>query len=481
MTELVKVHLGSGPNILPGWINVDYEPDFNPEVVADLSQAFPFEDQSVDYIHSEGVLCQFNLSTGQHFLNECYRILKPGGVMRLLTPDLQRLLAAYLDDYDRDENKLAELWTREVEIPLQLGTSAEVVNIGVRNLHKFMYDRKTLLKLLISSGFVSKQAAYQESSVSALSGLDVRAPEDATYMYFECKKPLKADNKDLASKPSCPILTYHSPNVYANEYGKNDHLTLENDLKHLQALGKRIIPLATLVDWVLGDVDDSEIENAVCITFDDGCLLDVEELEFPPHGLQVSFLQILNSFRDRNPEACTTGALATSFVIASKNDRRQIDTKSLFGLGWMEDDWWAGEQAEGVIDIQSHGWDHLHNMEEINLEAVVPFERFETVDDFDQCELQVVKANAYIGDLLGGNKPQFFAYPFGSSSAYIRDVYFPENLERTGIRAAFSTSPEHVTRHSNRWDLPRYVCGRDWTSIEQFETILNDALVGSCQ
>jgi len=189
MSEPVKVHLGSGPHLLPGWINVDYEADFKPEVVADLSQRFPFDDNSVDYIHSEGVLCQFDLNDGHHFVSECFRILKPGGYMRLLSPDLRRLLAAYLHDAERGQDQLAQLWQREVEIPLQLATSAEVVNKGVRDLHKFMYDSPTLTQVLENCGFNATEMAYQQSSVAALANLDVRSPENATYMYFECHKP----------------------------------------------------------------------------------------------------------------------------------------------------------------------------------------------------------------------------------------------------------------------------------------------------
>ena len=174
---------------MPGWVNVDYNPDFKPQVVADLSLRFPFDDESVDYIHSEGVLCQFPLVQGRHFLSECFRIMKPGGVMRLLSPDLLCLLEAYLEDARSGENKLAELWRREVEIPLQLGTSAEVINIGIRDLHSFVYDSRTLMKVLESCGFEPEQVAYQQAGPEVLRGLDVRSPENATYMYFECRKP----------------------------------------------------------------------------------------------------------------------------------------------------------------------------------------------------------------------------------------------------------------------------------------------------
>lgn len=275
---------------------------------------------------------------------------------------------------------------------------------------------------------------------------------------------------------TCPVLTYHSPNIFANEYGKNDHISLAADLVHIYALGKRIIPLATLVDWVLGHVGDEAVKDGVCITFDDGCLLEVDDLDFPPHGVQISFLNILRDFLKQNPDRADKNFVATSFVIASEADRRLIDQKSLFGLNWMKDDWWAEVQAEGLIDIQSHGWDHQHAMTSDDPDKPVPFARFESVDDFAQCDQQVLVANQKIAAVLQTNPPEFFAYPFGSSSNYIREEYFPKNGSSIGIRAAFSTEPEHVSRSSERWNLPRYVCGRDWHTAEQFSLLLNKQL-----
>ena len=185
MSDLVKVHLGSGPNLMPGWVNVDYNADFQPQLVADLTEPFPFDSDTVDYIHSEGCLCQFDFATGQHFLRECLRILKPAGVMRLLTPDLTRLLCQYLDS----PRELLELWHREVPIELGIATAGAVVNVGIRDLHRFMYDAQTLERALEEIGFTAYTVGYNQSQFEPLQGIDVRAPDQATYMYYECCKP----------------------------------------------------------------------------------------------------------------------------------------------------------------------------------------------------------------------------------------------------------------------------------------------------
>ncbi len=173
---------------MPGWVNVDYNPDFQPEVVADLNETFPFESGTVDFIHSEGCLCQFDLQAGYHFLSECFRILKQGGVMRLLTPDLRQLVGRYVDGVENGDNTLVDLWNREVGIELKTNTLAEVLNIGIRDLHNFIYDEDMLTLVLQECGFEAKKVAYQQAGPVELRGLDVRTPDNATYMYFECRK-----------------------------------------------------------------------------------------------------------------------------------------------------------------------------------------------------------------------------------------------------------------------------------------------------
>ena len=196
------------------------------------------------------------------------------------------------------------------------------------------------------------------------------------------------------------------------------------------------------------------------LTFDDGCDFDVRDIEYPGHGLQRSFAGI---FRDIVAAAGEPAPdlHATSFVIASRAARGVIDAGSLFGRGWISDDWWQHAEAGGLIAIENHGWDHNHP----DL-AGEKRGAFHTVDTHEQCLQQVVQAAGAI-ERITGRWPQYFAYPFGESSAYIREQFFPEFPEVHGCRAALGTDPGPVTLASDRWNLPRYVCGRDWKTASE--------------
>ena len=77
---------------------------------------------------------------------------------------------------------------------------------------------------------------------------------------------------------SIPVLTYHSLNVWENRYDKNDHLAFASDLRTIDQLGMRIVPLETVVDWHAGRLGDEAVAGAVAMTMDDGSSLDYRAL-----------------------------------------------------------------------------------------------------------------------------------------------------------------------------------------------------------
>ena len=179
---MLKVNLGSGPFKLEGWLNVDIAIADVPDLVADLSAPLPFADASIDYIHSEDFFAALTLEQARAFLRECWRVLKPAGVMRLLTPDLEKLARQYL----QDPQWLVGIWNHFVGLPLQTGSACEVFNLGMQLAGKFQYDRPTLIRIAADCGWRAYEVAYAQSTHVALRDIDLRRPEDSVSMYLEC-------------------------------------------------------------------------------------------------------------------------------------------------------------------------------------------------------------------------------------------------------------------------------------------------------
>ncbi|HVG25752.1 MAG TPA: methyltransferase domain-containing protein [Thermoanaerobaculia bacterium] len=163
------VHLGAGGHHLDGWINVDLLPD-GADLLADCgAHALPFRSESVDFIHSEDLLEHLDRVAGKALLHECHRVLKSGGVMRLLTPDLRALIQrVYIE---RDRAQLA--WCNET---LSASGPCEALNMHLRmnGEHRFVYDEEHLTEVLRATGFRVRRASWNRSRVPQLRYLDLR-------------------------------------------------------------------------------------------------------------------------------------------------------------------------------------------------------------------------------------------------------------------------------------------------------------------
>src|SRR4030042_1729200 len=169
MERKVKVHFGCGFHKLKGWINVALDMVCKPDLTADLRQNLPFKSRSVDCIHSEDFVDQLDLERGHHFFKECHRILKEGGVMRVLTPDLHQFAKRYV----RGDKSLLKLWDEQVGVPIKTRSLCELFNLGMRlGGHTFLYDEATLVYVLRECGFEPKMVSYQVSKEPELRGLD---------------------------------------------------------------------------------------------------------------------------------------------------------------------------------------------------------------------------------------------------------------------------------------------------------------------
>ncbi len=101
LSQQLFVNLGCGSRFHPDWMNFDIEP-FAPGVLqADLSKGIPLPDAVCDVVYHSAVLEHIRREDAAAFLAECFRVLRPGGLIRVAVPDFERICIQYLQKLDR--------------------------------------------------------------------------------------------------------------------------------------------------------------------------------------------------------------------------------------------------------------------------------------------------------------------------------------------------------------------------------------------
>lgn len=155
------LHLGCGENILRGWLNTDL---YGHGTVSqlDASEPFPLESNTLDYIFSEHMFEHLPYERGKGMLKECYRTLKPGGVLRLTIPTLDFLIKLYNEPYKEEHQQYAR-WSLQQFAPQMYVDSVQQYKcipmaLVLNNFmhlwgHQMIYDISLLCKMLESVGF----------------------------------------------------------------------------------------------------------------------------------------------------------------------------------------------------------------------------------------------------------------------------------------------------------------------------------------
>lgn len=151
-----KLHLGCGQHILPGWDNADFEPQRLDVLYVDARKKFLFQDNFYDFIFTEHMIEHVSFADGKNMLLECYRILKPGGRIRISTPNLDFLVGLYKENKTDIERHYIN-WAGTVFTPwAPFPDESFVINNFVRDWgHQFIYNEKTLRWALANTGFHS--------------------------------------------------------------------------------------------------------------------------------------------------------------------------------------------------------------------------------------------------------------------------------------------------------------------------------------
>lgn len=148
-----RLHLGAGPNAIPGWLNTDIHPTSLAIAQLDATKPFPLPDASIDFAFSEHMIEHVPYADGLHMLRECARVLRPGGVVRIATPDLAAILGLYDGDLSDEERAYVDWFVERNDLPVAGDPSVVVINHFFTSWgHRFLYDRRTLGEALERAG-----------------------------------------------------------------------------------------------------------------------------------------------------------------------------------------------------------------------------------------------------------------------------------------------------------------------------------------
>jgi ubiquinone/menaquinone biosynthesis C-methylase UbiE len=218
----MKLNLGCGAVRPNGWVNVDsslnaylqklpggkfiasklgmVQYDSNNVTYMNLNKPWKIKSNSADIVYASHLFEHLSLKSAKLFMNESYRVLKPGGIIRIVVPDLYKICKKYISEYEQTEGfaNTTEyiMWAinmhREGQYPNVKGFKKIILEWqGYPHQHKFMYDEKSLGKIFADQGFTQiKSKVYGESDyIKEIKDVE-GGKESYLSVYLEAKKPV---------------------------------------------------------------------------------------------------------------------------------------------------------------------------------------------------------------------------------------------------------------------------------------------------
>ena len=96
-----KLNIGCGDRFAKGWTNIDFHSSDASVTRVNILRGLPYPEASFDVVYSSHVLEHFPRDTAGRMLKEMHRVLKPGGLVRVVVPDLEQTCREYLRVLDQ--------------------------------------------------------------------------------------------------------------------------------------------------------------------------------------------------------------------------------------------------------------------------------------------------------------------------------------------------------------------------------------------
>ena len=185
----VRIVLGAGRDKMPGWIVTDIS--WRTPHYLDATKPWPVPSDSVSVVWADNMIEHVPLPLGRRILSHAFRALVPGGVIRIATPDVERVALQYLENGElaRAGMERNRERGRDLEHPVEL---LRVVFNESKHYLGYLYDFSALANELEAAGFQVQRCEAGESDHLDLRGVDSRLhpAEAATTLIVEGRKPL---------------------------------------------------------------------------------------------------------------------------------------------------------------------------------------------------------------------------------------------------------------------------------------------------
>jgi len=169
-------------------------------LVHDVRRGLPFSDGSFYAIYASHLLEHLYFEEARQLLQECFRVLQPGGLLRLVVPDLHTLVQEYLKDLnsgDLSRDCPADRLCRRLDMRPPQQRKVHFLyrlysSVKDFHTHKWMYDGESLGRHMSEAGFVSiSRKAYLESAIAGIEEVERRDRFDNHHgICLEGMKPL---------------------------------------------------------------------------------------------------------------------------------------------------------------------------------------------------------------------------------------------------------------------------------------------------
>ena len=173
----LRLELGSNTP-RSGWVVTNYS--WRTRYLLDATSPWPVDDGSVDLIFADNMIEHVTLDSARAVLLQAHRALRPGGTIRLATPDVEAIARLYLGE---DEESAAAVLARHRRNGLVAEHQVDLIRVPfAEHGHHlgYLYDEESLSAELKRAGFHDvRRRATGESTHPDLRGLEGRTDAEA--------------------------------------------------------------------------------------------------------------------------------------------------------------------------------------------------------------------------------------------------------------------------------------------------------------